>query len=437
MRTWSLAFRNVWRNTRRTIATILAIALSCAGLILFGGYVAWVHFAAEVHAVSMSGHLKIFKEGFREKGSGNPAAYALENFEQLRSLLIADPVLAPKVEVVTGQLLAQGIISSAANGTSTTFMAIGVVAGDSERIDRWNPYGVTEPRTLPENREFFATGPDLDATDPEGITMGVGVGRALGFTAADVSPAQRPSVELLSLPASGGLPNVLSLEVRKLSVQAMDELDNRLVIMPIEKANELLFPGEPLHVTSALVLLRDSADLEVVRDRIVEVARQNNLALEVRSCWELNPHHLRSLQVMDMCFVFAFCIIAIVLVFTIYNTVMMSIVERTREIGALRAIGFTRSLLVKMFVLEGIALGTMGGIAGVLLGLVIAWLVNRSNFLYMPPHVNLYAKLEVMPLQAPILILGSFLACLVVACIAAYFPARRASRMEIAEALRQ
>jgi putative ABC transport system permease protein len=213
-------------------------------------------------------------------------------------------------------------------------------------------------------------------------------------------------------------------------------LDNRLVIMPIEKANDLLFPGEPLHVTSCLLVLRNTADLALVQKRVMQLAAENNLPLEARTCWELNPHHVRSIHLMDMCFVFTFCIIAVVLVFTIYNTVMMSIVERTREIGALRAIGFARGAVIKMYTQEGFILGVMGGLAGLALGFFAAWLINRANILYMPPQVNLYAKIQVMPAHRPLLTGASFVACLFVALVAAFFPARRASRMEIAEALR-
>ncbi|MBL9132422.1 MAG: hypothetical protein JNG86_14550, partial [Verrucomicrobiaceae bacterium] len=144
MSTWSLAIRNVWRNTRRTIVTIMAVALSCAGLMLFGGYVSWAHIAGEVHTVMLSGHLQLFKKGFAEKGSGNPAAYALSNYEELRTLLVSDPVLSPMVELVTGQLVVQGMVSHAATQTSATFAGIGARAGDIERIIRWNPYGLTE-----------------------------------------------------------------------------------------------------------------------------------------------------------------------------------------------------------------------------------------------------------------------------------------------------
>ena len=119
----------------------------------------------------------------------------------------------------------------------------------------------------------------------------------------------------------------------------MEDVDNHLVVMSLKLANELMFPGEPFHVTSVQLLLRRTADLPAAQQRIDELNRQENLGIEQRSCWELNPNHQRSLDMMDMFFSFAFCIVAVVLVFTIYNTMMMGIVERTCEVGEIRAMG--------------------------------------------------------------------------------------------------
>lgn len=431
MTTWSLAFRNVWRNARRSTSTMLAIALSSAGLVLFGGYITWAHLAAETHSVVLASHIQIFKAGYKEKGSGNPAAYALANYDEIKKLLQSDPVIAPRLALVTGQLVVSGIVTSAEKQTSATFAGLGAFPGEIEPIIYWNAYGLTEARHIPANRHLFARAPELDTADPDGITIGEGLARVLG-----VDGTSRTTLELTALPPSGGLPNMVSGTVRQTSIRAMEEIDNHLVVMPITMASELLFPGEPLHVTSVQLLLKRTEDVPAVRQRIDELARQHQLALEHRDCWEMNPNHQRSLSMLDMFFVFAFCIVAVVLVFTIYNTMMMGIVERTREIGAIRAMGVTRSGIVTMFVQEGIVLGLLGGCAGVLLGLAIAWVVNHSMILYTPPYFNVQARLEVACLHSPTIVLGSFFSSFSIAVIGAFFPARRASRMEIAEALR-
>lgn len=435
---WALALRNVLRNKRRSLATVLAIALSCAGLMLFGGYVAWAHRANEALAVQLTGHIQLFKEGYRAKGAGNPSAYAIADFEDIRRLLLADEVLGPLLEMVTGQLLVQGIISSADRGTSTAFIGTGAIPEDLDRLQNWNPRGLFDNRLLAANARFFVGGPELAADEPDGITLGVGLGRILDISmppAGADNPG--PTVELLAQPPSGGMANMVSGTVRKLRSRAFEEIDNRQIFMPLELASSLLFPGEPPRATSIILLLKDVRSLPLAEARLVELTRGGRLhGLEWRDCWDLNPISVRSVRMMDMFFLFAFCIIAVVLVFTIYNTMMMSVMERVREIGTIRAMGLTRAGIIRMFTIEGLLLGLIGGALGFVVAVVFAAAINHAEILYMPPMVTIFAKLEVLVTASPGVMVASFASCLLVAVVGAYFPARRASRMMIVDALR-
>ena len=434
---WELALRNVLRNKRRSLSTVLAIGLSCAGLMLFGGYVAWAHLASETHAASITGHLQLFKQGYRTKGAGNPAAFAIEHFEGIKRQLREDKVLGPLLEMVTGQLLVQGMISSADRQTSTVFLGVGASPDDLERLTRWNPHGLFDVRDLAANAALFAAGPELAQDDPDGITLGVGLARLLDLRMPPHGSAEaRPTVELISQPPSGGMANMVSANVRKLSTRALEELDNRLVFMPLPLASSLLFPGEEPRVTSIILLLKDARDLPRAEARLAELALQGKLALEWRDCWDLNPNNVRSVRMMDMFFLFAFCIIAVVLVFTIYNTMMMSVMERVREIGTVRAMGLTRSDIIRLFTIEGLLLGLGGSVLGLLLAIGISAIINRAEILYIPPMVTMHAKLEVLVTSSPAIMAASFVSCLLVALLGAFLPARRASRMVIVEALR-
>jgi len=434
---WELALRNVLRNRRRSIATVMAIGLSCAGLVLFGGYVAWAHLASETHAISMSGHLQLFKQGYLLKGAGNPAAYAIDNFDAIQRQLLDDQVIGPLLHLATGQLLVQGMISSADRQTSTAFIGLGAVPEDLERLTRWNPYDLADVRAIAANASLFTPGPELVPNEPEGITLGVGLARILDVRMPPQGKEESlPTVELISQPPSGGMANMVSGTVLKINTRAIDVLDNRLVFMPLAMASSLLFPGEKPRVTALILLLKDVRSLPLVEARLEELARQGKLRLEWRNCWEMNPNNMRSVRMMDMFFLFAFCIISVVLVFTIYNTMMMSVMERVREIGTVRAIGFTRTDIIRLFTIEGLLLGIAGSILGLLLALGVAWIINHVEILYILPMVTMYAKLEVLVVSSPGIMAASFASCLAVALVGAFLPARRAGRMEIAEALR-
>ena len=261
-------------------------------------------------------------------------------------------------------------------------------------------------------------------------------GLAFSTPAAPAPVDPRPTIELLCLPPSSGTPNMASVSVSSILARPTKDLDDRLVKLPIEKASQLVFPGQETKVTSLIILLRQSADLPFVKNRIAALITENKLDLEMKEWLELAPEFPRSMDMLDMFFNFTLCVVGVVLLFTIFNTVHMGITERTPEIGTIRAMGQDRGGIVRGFLWEGFFLGFLGGVMGVILGLLSATVVNHLEIVYHPPIVPYHAKLEVFVWQNPPAVLASFAACLLVAVLSSYPAARKASRMSIAEALR-
>jgi putative ABC transport system permease protein len=120
----------------------------------------------------------------------------------------------------------------------------------------------------------------------------------------------------------------------------------------------------------------------------------------------------------------------------IANTLATSVVERTREIGVLKAVGATRSQVLRLFLAEGTALGLVGGVLGALLAYALSWPADRfvSHLVTTQSQGNLKATtVFVWPLWLPV---GTVLFTLVATTVAAYFPARRAASLAPVEALR-
>lgn len=101
---------------------------------------------------------------------------------------------------------------------------------------------------------------------------------------------------------------------------------------------------------------------------------------------------------------------------------LVSVTERTREIGIRLAVGAQASQVLMQFLVEAIVLSMIGGLIGIILGLGLAALT--SNLLAIPFQPN------------PLVIVGAFLFSLVVGIIFGYFPARRAAKLDPIEALR-
>jgi putative ABC transport system permease protein len=128
-------------------------------------------------------------------------------------------------------------------------------------------------------------------------------------------------------------------------------------------------------------------------------------------------------------------IVAVMVVFGITNTLTMAIFERTREIGTVMALGTPRGGVVTMFLLEGLVLGTLGGLAGVGLGIVLAKVVSDLG-IQLPPPPGSTRGFMVQVLVVPGILAQAFRVSLVTAALASIYPAWRAARLDVVEALR-
>ena len=137
-----------------------------------------------------------------------------------------------------------------------------------------------------------------------------------------------------------------------------------------------------------------------------------------------------------MIFDFVFVLIAAIVLFVVTNTMSTSVVERTVEIGTLRAMGDRRSDIQTLFVCEGLLLGVLGTVAGVVVALLLSFGVNHSGLTWTPP-----ARVDSIALTVRVwgqwMQIGLTFAILaVVATLSSWWPARRASRLSIVDALR-
>src|SRR5689334_21157373 len=131
---FKIAFRNIIRNSRRSLMTVSAIAVGAVAMILFGEFMANVTRGFLTQTVERSGHLSIFKTGYFNFGGGNPAAYGISDYTGVIRLIAEDPTLKPMLNVVTPTVTLFGIAGNFDIDASKTFFGTGFVPSDRDRM---------------------------------------------------------------------------------------------------------------------------------------------------------------------------------------------------------------------------------------------------------------------------------------------------------------
>lgn len=466
MMTLALAIRNLERNRRRSLTTLAAIMVGAVAILLFGGYTRNIRYGLQMGFVRTSGHLQIQHKDYFLYGSGNPAAYGIADYEHVMDVVRHDPVLAPMLTVVTPTLQLGGIAGNFAAGVSRTVLATGTDVAGQNQLRRWNDFG-------------YAGAPEpvaLTGTAPNAAVVGEGVARVLQLCGplgvrrcaapeeaatpragdsdgdnrfpADLAAlsaqesAEHPShpdtrIELLAATARGA-PNVATLSVVKSENQAVKELDDVYVALHLGQAQRLIYGGDPPQVTAIIVQLHHTAQIPAARARIEQLLATTlkEQPLEVHDFETLNPYYGQTIGFFAAIFGFISILIGVIVLFTVGNTMSMAVVERTPEIGTLRAIGLRRAGIRSMFMVEGMLLGLAGSILGIIASLVLAFLINHGGITWTPPGRTDAVPLTVRVWGEPVPMLGVMLALTLVTIVSSWIPSRRGARINIVTALR-
>jgi len=458
---FKIAVRNIRRNGRRSVVTLLAIAIGAISMVLFGEFAAYIKTALETNAVEKVGHLTVFRAGYFDYGAGNPAAFGIDNYRHIMRMLQEDPQIKPKLNVITPTVSLTGIAGNFSIDTSKTFLGTGYVPSDRDLLLRWDQHGVMSRRVRPPS--------GLSDRDESLGIVGLGLARVLGLCeplklagcpprplpavanvappdatitamsridAADVAPAATgPRLDLLAATASGA-PNVLSLFVSRAEPQGARELDENVILMNFGLAQKLLYGRAEPKATAIVLQLHQTSDMGSVRTRLEQLFQEKHLDLEVRNFADREPFYKQAVGMFGAIFLFIANIVGVIVLFTVVNTMGMSVVERTNEIGTARAMGVRRSGIRRLFIVEGAILGALGATVGVGMAQLIAILFNRTGATWTPPGQAARVPLEVMTSEVGGLLLGIWVGLVVLATMAAAFPANRAARLKVVDALR-
>jgi putative ABC transport system permease protein len=458
------AARNILRNARRSLMTGSAVAAGAVAMMLFGGFTNNIFSGLETNSVQRIGHLNVFHPGYFLFGSGNPAAYGIDDYRKVIDLISQDPEIKPLLNVATPTQSLVGIAGNFAGGNeaSKTFLGEGLIPSARDRMRRWDEHGTGQTHAADTRLS--------DGDETRGL-VGVGLARILGLCgplnlrqcpAAPVRAANKdeakareditglaridadssrdakatgPHLDLLGATA-GGAPNVVSLTVAGAEAQGVRELDDNYVAMHLSLAQQLVYGRGEHKVTGIVLQLHRSEDLPPVRARVQQLLAANHLDLELRDFRELSPFYVQVVAMFSSIFIFISLVMGVIVLFAVVNTMTMNVMERTNEIGTIRALGVRRRGVRMQFIAEGALIGAIGATLGAILAFGIGALVNHAGWTWVPPGNSSSTPFRVDLLGHPALILGTWLVLTLVAMAAALIPANRAARLSVVDALR-
>lgn len=457
---FKIAFRSIFRNVRRSLTTMLSIAIGAAAMMIFAGYALYDVYILQTTAVERGGHLTVFNSGYFEFGTGDPAVWGIDDYPAVLRLIKSDPVLADLSAVITPVEYLGGIAENPEVEGSRTFFASGFVPADQSLLSRWDEYGV--------GGDSGNTG--LNTPDPTSGVIGFGLARYLSLCKTlhladcpnpplhrrtrdrgDVASLPRqdfsdlsethaarsaiPSINLIAA-TSGGAPNIVSMKIGRVERQGSKEMDDGYVVMNLALAQQLVYGRGEHKVTGIILQLHRSEDIPAARARLEWLFAQRHLDLEVRDFREINSYYGQTIGFFRFMFTFIAVIFGVVVLFTVSNTMGMTVMERIDEIGTTRALGARRSRVRTQFLLEGSILGVFGATLGVALAFLAALAINNAGLTWVPPGDAHAIPLKLYMLGAADVIGGVWIILILVATLAALVPANRAARLPIVDALR-
>jgi len=407
----TISLRNIIKNGRRSLTTILAIALGFGAINIFQGYVHSTYEGltnAAIHGEAL-GHLTIFRQGFQTQGKLHPEKYQFtaDEVKTITDLLRRDP----GVELVTPRLSVAGLFSNGRN--STIFIAEGLVPSDDAVIRG----------DLTKYTAF--SGKFLSEQERSSVVIGADLASMLSLKPGD-------DAVVLSNTYSG-MANALDAKVTGIYNTGMAATNDKMVLMTFQHAQDLVdYQG----AERLIVLLKDGSTATSARaaaDAMQALLAGKGFKTEIKTWAELSVFYKQVKNLFDMIFFFIFTIVLVIVIMSVINTMSMTVMERTREIGTMRSLGLKRYGVTFLFTTEGMLLGLLGSLLGAALFFSVYAAIAVTNPTYIPPSSS-----GPVPLRVDLIwtALGrNMVSMLLLSMLAAFVPARRSARMSIVDAL--
>ncbi|MBI5417164.1 lipoprotein-releasing ABC transporter permease subunit [Candidatus Poribacteria bacterium] len=353
-----------------------------------------------------------FEKDMRNKILGTMAHLTItkqgdESFSEYKSIM-ERVSKTPHIEATTPFIAAQGMLQSS-NGNMSGVLVRG--------IDPEQEGSVTDIKKNLINGNLELSG--------EGIIIGIELAYKMGVRIGDKILVISKVVQT----PMGLMPRSTEFKIVGIFQTGMYEYDTSLVYMSISMAQKLYGLGNG--ITGIEIKLDDIFKAEETT-RLLQ--QELGYPLWVRSWMDMNRNLFSALKLEKVTLSLILTFIVLVSAFNIASTLIMVVMEKTRDIGILKAVGATKQSIAKIFLLEGFIIGIIGTALGTLGGICLSWALQKYQFIKLPGDVYYIDTLPVEMRIMDIVIIA--LAAITISSLAAFYPAWQASRLDPIEALR-
>lgn len=375
-----LAYLNLFRNRRRTLSTALAICIGFVGLNLLGAYIYRVKKALDTTSVysALHGHVKVFKKDSLVNFSLQPHQYILLSAEVAEIKKILETQFGDDVEYVGRNINGSGLLSNGSVSHPILFLSfepeVYAKSLTQPDISNWAKDWVLPSQLA--NVDVFRKNNEVISLTPK---------------IADILALKRPLKDNESLQLAGrtmdGDLNAVNVELGAEHTTGMQFLEDTLVLVPFQKVQELLATDGS---ESLSIYLQPKSNLRLFKNAFDMSLQKLSFKTDTYYYFDekINSVYLGTigfLVVMGAFFVF---LIGTAVSLSIINSLTMGIIERTREIGTLYAVGFKKDDVTRLFIFENLLLCLLSIALGVAASSVIAGIVNSLDIRFTPPAVT-------------------------------------------------
>ncbi len=402
---WTIAYRDLWRNRRRSLLTLLAVALGLALLMVMNGFIAGIMEDSLQNSIRLrTGHVQIRANSYQEETLSLQAKDLLADPDALAARAKA----LPQVKAAAPVLWASGILDTLDDSAGVQIYG----------IDTASPIYAPIQTAL-------GAGTFLTADDRNGILIGKPLADSLG-----IGVGQKVNLAIVN---SDGRPDEGIFTIRGLFTTGIPNYDQGAALMTLSKAQA--FTGTTRHASAIFILLNNQDDSDTV------AAALRGPDVTVLTWLDLNQIFVQAFQTSMSFYTILDGIVMLIVAVIIANTLLMSVFERIREVGILAALGMKGRQILQMFLLEATSLCLAGIVIGVALGSAGVGYLATAGF----PIGDKIATVGGSGFALSTILYARFvpgtfaalaLAMLLIVLLASLYPAWYAAHLEPVEALR-